>query len=197
MKGPKGSVFEPAEYKIDAKKGDNCDDIAFKLKGFSLKFSVKAKNQEDQILDGPEGLTVELRRASKKGSSPMAMEITDASGAITFKDITVPDVYEVRISSNDDLTFKQPEIACDFKWESGFKCEHDYFLITGFSISGTVLSYNDPMPNVNVYLHPIDAAITDKSKNALQQSETNPQGIYKFTNVPLGRYQVVASYNEN
>lgn len=136
MKGPKGSVFEPAEYKIDAKKGENCDEIAFKLKGFSLKFAVKSKNQEDQVLNGPEGLTVELRRASKKGSAPIAKEITDSNGQVVFKDITTPDVYEVRVNSNDDLTFKQPEVNCDFKWESGFKCEHEFFLITGFSISG-------------------------------------------------------------
>jgi hypothetical protein len=72
MKGPIGSVFEPAEYKIDSKKGDNCDDLAFKLKGFSLKFGVKAKDQEDTILNGPEGITIELRRASKKSSAPLA-----------------------------------------------------------------------------------------------------------------------------
>jgi len=39
MKGPQGSVFEPSEYKVG--NGANCDDITFKLKGFSLKFAVK------------------------------------------------------------------------------------------------------------------------------------------------------------
>ena len=47
MKGPQGSVFEPAEYQIDTKKGQNCDDLAFKLKGFSLKYAVKARDQKD------------------------------------------------------------------------------------------------------------------------------------------------------
>lgn len=36
-----GAVFEPFEYKIDSKKGDSCEDIAFKLKGFSLDLKVK------------------------------------------------------------------------------------------------------------------------------------------------------------
>ena len=43
MKGPVGSVFEPAEYKINAKKGQNCDDLVYKLKGFSLKYQVRAQ----------------------------------------------------------------------------------------------------------------------------------------------------------
>lgn len=41
MKGPEGSVFEPAEYKVDTKKGHSCDDLSFKLKGFSLVLAVK------------------------------------------------------------------------------------------------------------------------------------------------------------
>jgi hypothetical protein len=44
MRGPQGSVFEPNEHFVDAKKGQNCDDLAFKLKGFSLKHGVRAIN---------------------------------------------------------------------------------------------------------------------------------------------------------
>jgi hypothetical protein len=71
MKGPMGSVFEPTEYKVDTKKGDNCDELAFKLKGFSLKFAVKVKDQEDRS-SGLEGINIELRRSSKKSSAPLA-----------------------------------------------------------------------------------------------------------------------------
>ena len=66
MKGPMGAIFEPVEHKIDTKKGQNCDDLTFKLKGFSLKFAVKSKNQEGTLLNGPEGLQIELKRANKK-----------------------------------------------------------------------------------------------------------------------------------
>jgi len=44
MKGPKGSHFEPEEYKINAKKGQKCEDLSFKLKGFNLKVDVKSLN---------------------------------------------------------------------------------------------------------------------------------------------------------
>ena len=57
MKGPQGSVFEPAEYKVDTTKpGKGCEDLAFKLKGFSLKFAVKAQTHEGKFISGPSGL---------------------------------------------------------------------------------------------------------------------------------------------
>jgi hypothetical protein len=65
MKGPLGSVFEPAEYVVDAKRGDKCEDLSFRLKGFSLSFSVKSENREGKLLNGPSGLDVELKRQSK------------------------------------------------------------------------------------------------------------------------------------
>jgi hypothetical protein len=84
-----------------------------------------------------------------------------------------------------------------FKWEEGFKCDSEYFLISGFSITGQILSYNDPMPNVNVYLHSGDAKITEKGKNFLKNVATDPKGIYKFTDIQQGTYQIVAVYSEN
>ena len=43
MRGPQGSVFEPFEYVIDnTKPNQKCEDLGFKLKGFSLKYSVKS-----------------------------------------------------------------------------------------------------------------------------------------------------------
>ena len=45
MRGPSGSVFDPPEYIIDTKiDGNSCDDLTFKLKGFSLTFGIKALN---------------------------------------------------------------------------------------------------------------------------------------------------------
>ena len=44
MRGPLGSVFEPAEFIIDAKSNKKCEDLSFRLKGFSLKFGVKAQS---------------------------------------------------------------------------------------------------------------------------------------------------------
>lgn len=127
----------------------------------------------------------------------MDTQVTDAQGKITFSDISIPDVYSLRVIPNEDTTFKKNEINCDFKWETGFKCDEESFLITGFSIKGSVLSYTDPMPNVNVYLHSGDSAITEKNKNFLQNVQTDSQGVYKFSNVPSGSYQVVAVYSEN
>jgi hypothetical protein len=80
IKGPHGSVFEPAEYMINTKKGQKCEDLAFKLKGFSLKFAVKFKNQEGALMNGPENLKVELRRQSKKSASPLSTKTTDNNG---------------------------------------------------------------------------------------------------------------------
>ena len=193
MKGPKGANFEPTEYRI--RKGDACEDLSFKLKGFSLKFAVKAKNQEGTLLSGPEGLKIELRRAGKP--NVLATQTTDSEGSVLFTDITLPDTYEVKALPNEDITLKEDSVKCDLKWESGFRCEADYFLITGFSIKGKVLSYQDPMPNVNVYLHSGDTQISEKSKHFLQVTETDPQGVYHFTNIPVGHYQVVAVYSEN
>ena len=63
MKGPQGSVFEPAEYKVDTKSSAiACEDLSFRLKGFSLKLAVKTKNNEGKVMNGPEGITIELRR---------------------------------------------------------------------------------------------------------------------------------------
>jgi len=38
MRGPQGSLFEPREYKIDTSKNQRCDDLGFRLKGFSLRY---------------------------------------------------------------------------------------------------------------------------------------------------------------
>ena len=65
MKGPLGSVFEPAEYVIDSKRNQKCEDLSFRLKGFSLKFAVKSQNKDGKLLNGPSGLDIELRRQSK------------------------------------------------------------------------------------------------------------------------------------
>ena len=70
-----------------------------------------------------------------------------------FNQITNPGVYEVKITKADDITLESELMTCDFKWETGFVCDKPYFLITGYSISGSVLSYNDPMPNVGVFLY--------------------------------------------
>lgn len=71
MKGPQGSLFEPSEYKIDTKKGQNCDDLTFKLKGFSLKFAVKALSQDGKHVEGPSGITVELSKQNKAGQKSL------------------------------------------------------------------------------------------------------------------------------
>lgn len=50
-------------------------------------------------------------------------------------------------------------------------------------ITGSVVSYNDPMPGVNVYLHSGDAKVSEKAKNFLKHAVTDPKGKYKFTNI--------------
>jgi hypothetical protein len=101
------------------------------------------------------------------------------------------------IQDSADYTFEHEVISCDFKWETGFQCQHPHFLVTGYTIEGQVLSYNEAMPNVKVYLHPGKTAIADKSKNFLKQAESDPQGAYRFQNIPSGTYQVVSTYAEN
>lgn len=55
MKGPSGSLFEPAEYIVE--NAASCEDLAFKLKGFSLNVGIKAKGSVDgQFIDGPSGV---------------------------------------------------------------------------------------------------------------------------------------------
>ena len=186
MRGPQGAVFEPSEYPI--KKGQSCDNLSFKLKGFSLKFAVKTQTQEGKEVSGSSGINIELRRASKKDGKALNKQVTDAQGQVVFTDITIPDTYIIRVISSDDFTFRKEEISCDFKWETGFICESNSFLITGFSISGRVLSYNDPVPNVSIFLHNNEAHITDKAKNSLRQTTTNSNGDYKFSNVAIGDY---------
>jgi hypothetical protein len=78
---------------------------------------------------------------------------SSSNGVVTFNSITIPDKYEAVVSKSHDMSFKEETITCDFKWETGFTCSATYFLITGFSVTGSVLSYNEPMPNVNVYLY--------------------------------------------
>ncbi|CDW74259.1 nodal modulator 1-like [Stylonychia lemnae] len=197
MRGPQGSVFEPAEYVVDTKKGGNCDDLAFRLKGFSLKFGVKALNQQGKHVNGPKGLGVEITRMGKNSKVPFNVQQTDENGVVEFKDISIPDTYSLRIIPNEDLTLKQEQINCQFEWETGFKCEQDSFVISGFSVSGKILNYNDPMPNVSVYIHQGDQKIQEKAKDALKSVKTDPQGVYKFTDIQSGSYQVVAVYSEN
>jgi len=47
-------------------------------------------------------------------------------------------------------------------------------LISGFSVSGKILNYNDPMPNVNVYIHQGEQKINEKVKDALKAVKTDP-----------------------
>ena len=115
MKGPQGSLFEPAEYKIDAKKGQTCDDLSFKLKGFSLKFAVKSLNQEGRHVEGPSGLTVELKRTQKAGNQvSVDKQVTDAHGRVEFKDISIPTTYTLSVAPSDEVTFKADQINCQF-----------------------------------------------------------------------------------
>lgn len=137
MKGPQGSLFEPSEYVIDAKKGQKCEDLAFKLKGFSLKFGVKSLNQEGKHVSGPSGLKIELKRQGKTGTvTQQDSQTTNGQGQVEFKDISIPTKYILSVVGNEDLTFKKESIECDFLWETGFKCQSDFFEITGFSVTG-------------------------------------------------------------
>jgi hypothetical protein len=70
--------------------------------------------------------------------------------------------------------------------------------VTGFTISGQVLSYTDPMSNVNVYLYKANDNIEQSGKGALQSTETDGQGTYKFANIPSGgSYKIAAHYSGN
>lgn len=101
MSGPKGSVFEPLEYQINLKKGDKCQDLVFKLKGFSLNIPTKIKTSTGSFVKGPTGIPVELW---KKGKS-IASTTTNTEGIAIFDEVTTPDLYEVRIINNEDTTF--------------------------------------------------------------------------------------------
>lgn len=79
MRGPSGSVFDPPEYIIDTKiDGNSCDDLTFKLKGFSLTFGIKALNQEGKLIQGPENTEITLTR--KKAAKFDEKRKTDSVG---------------------------------------------------------------------------------------------------------------------
>lgn len=138
-----------------------------------------------------------MRKLSKIAKPALATATSDANGNFVFDQVTSPDRYVMSIQESEDFTFATEVVTCDFKWETGFQCEHPHFTVTGYSISGQVLSYNEAMPNVKVYLHAGTGKIADKSSNSLKKTETDPQGAYRFVNIPCGEYQVVSTYAEN
>jgi hypothetical protein len=125
MKGPSGAVFDPPEYKVDLTKGQSCEDLVFKLQGFSLKIQVKAQNLEGKLIDAFSGIELELKQKgdAKKEKKMVVKSKTNENGNVEFDKITTPDNYEIRVIENEDITFKSSLITCDFKWESGFNCD--------------------------------------------------------------------------
>ena len=106
MKGPQGSVFEPAEYKIELKKGDACEDLPFRLRGFQLSIPVKMKTQEGNLVDGPAGIAVEVRKLSKQVVPALATSTTDKRGYAVFDQITSPHKYVLSIVDNKEINFE-------------------------------------------------------------------------------------------
>jgi len=64
MAGPtEGAKFEPEEVRIGGKKGlslEECNEVSFKLKGFSLSMPLRVRLADGRLAAGPAGTPLNL-----------------------------------------------------------------------------------------------------------------------------------------
>lgn len=204
IEGPNGWAFEPAtvpfEVSDDGEKGCS-DDIDFTFIGFALSGQVNslATNTCKHPKSGPEGIKLSLYRDSDEIRSTLS----GSGGGFQFERV-FPGTYTIQ-ASHSHLNLKQSEqnIKVDV---SNAKLKTP-FIVLGYNIKGNVLSSNEGIEGVDIFLFTQDKdAVFDCEKpkqNAnvpehggflscvAQSSET---GEYMFTNIPCGSYILVPYY---
>ena len=97
MAGPtEGAKFEPEEVKVGGREGlslAECNDISFKLKGFSLSMPLKVRLADGRLAPGPSDVKLRLSIRTpnhdvKAGRGNVFESIyTDGNGISTFSDL--------------------------------------------------------------------------------------------------------------
>ena len=199
------AVFSPYEYNVDLSETDGVcgQDYKFELKGFGIrsKIIMKGKNKK-----GPTGVAISL--LSQDTQKEVAQTQTIENGEYSFDEV-VPGNYIIRAAENDGIQFETQEVKCAISLsQSSDSCNDKRIVISGYSIIGKTLSYEQALSGVQVFLYSgsedlkADSSITDhplkgKSKlKVIKKTSSNIRGVYEFSDTPNGQYTLAASIKD-
>ncbi|KAG1672165.1 Nodal modulator 1 [Nymphon striatum] len=207
---PTGWSFEPnsVELQVDGKT-DLCSlqkDINFIFKGFLLSGKVVS----GKLKDGPSFVTVSLESTNKNIKDRLTK--TEEGGIYSF-DAVQPGEYTVKVK-HDRWTFAKDNYK--IKVTSDFVRVPENFVVTGYDVSGRVISDEDSIRGVNFILFsksikwkelsssscnptlpagfstvPVDK---EEKLSALCHVTSDSNGAFKFKTLPPGEYRIQPFY---
>ncbi|EPS72179.1 hypothetical protein M569_02578, partial [Genlisea aurea] len=203
VRGPEGWTFNPEQASVPVNDiGCNGnEDINFQFTGFTLYGRVVGATVGDSCLDnviGPSGVNVELLSL---GGDILSSVSTSSTGSYSFKN-TIPGHYKLR-ASRSDLNIK---ISGSDEVELGFNnaMVNDIFHVTGYNIRGYVVAEGNPILGVHFFLYSEndmlelnctnDSISPPKSRKALCHTASDADGMFKFTEIPCGTYEIIPFY---
>eukprot|EP00741_Cyanophora_paradoxa_P017414 tig00020965_g16823.t1 len=202
VEGPDGWAFEPGQVSVTIGDDNMCNDgkdINFLFTGFTLSGRVTGVG-ECAAGAGPAGVSVSLHR----GDQPQALATaqTGADGTFSFFNL-FPDTYKLAASHASWKLLKDKATVTMTFGNAEIK---EPFLVSGFDVSGKVVSNNEPMTGVEVFLYSDKGAAIEgcaapsspgpiAGKKAVCVAKSDASGKYAFSSVPCGQYSVAARYS--
>ena len=183
-KPPPGWKISPDYIQIDVNgQSDSCStnqDVNFEFVGFGITGSVKSKDTKS----GPSGIVIELM---EKGSL-IQTAMTDTKGDYVFFGV-LPGRYNIRIGSESQKVFSFDKVSLEVDVGDNEGITKPFF-ISGYSLDGQITNrFGLQMENIEFGLY--------SNGKLLKKTKSDAQGLFKFTNVAVGNYEVKVEVAKN
>ncbi|CAD5114951.1 DgyrCDS3985 [Dimorphilus gyrociliatus] len=196
VESPPGWTFEPStvDLNIDG-KSDPCSiqkDINFNFVGFGVIGQVISQGQNE----GPEGVTIQLKRDNKILQSTKSA----VNGKFTFANV-LPGSYDIE-AVHDRWTFENSKTKVTVTTQTGDAGQK--LIVHGYDVTGRVISDGEPVRDVFFLLYSEDGnkLVKHCDHANLERFEKKPicyvisesNGSFKFPALPCGKYNLVPFY---
>eukprot|EP00163_Fabomonas_tropica_P032050 TRINITY_DN788_c0_g1_i3.p1 TRINITY_DN788_c0_g1~~TRINITY_DN788_c0_g1_i3.p1 ORF type:complete len:1135 (-),score=420.77 TRINITY_DN788_c0_g1_i3:2349-5753(-) len=196
VEGPAGWSFAPPQAQVTIGDDGQCNagkDVDFTFTGFTLSGKVV-----DASGNGPAGVTLHLKATDS--SSFTAEAVSVQGGAYSFKNL-FPGAYVIT-ASHLTWSFATREVKVNMPADK-YDLPTD-IVVSGYDVSGRVVSGNDPIPDVTflLYSETVKGAKCKKASGShksgklspLCQGTSNSDGVFSISGLPNGQYHVVPYY---
>lgn len=176
-------------------KSDPCSmqkDINFKFVGFGVIGQVISQGQNE----GPEGVTVQLKKENKILQKTTSKE----AGKFTFANV-LPGDYEIE-AVHDRWTFESSKTKVAVTTQTGDAGQK--LVVHGYDVTGKVISDGEPVRDVFFLLyseeknklvkHCDHASLERFEKKPICYVTSQSDGTFKFPALPCGKYELVPFY---
>ncbi|KAF5196973.1 nodal modulator [Thalictrum thalictroides] len=201
IKGPEGWSWDPDKVPvvIDSSGCNTNADINFQFTGFTISGRVLGAVGGESCSSkdgGPSDVEVELLSMT---DHIISSALTTSLGAYVFTNI-IPGKYKLRASHINLKVESRGSLEVDLGF--GNTIVDDIFFVPGYNIRGSVVAQGNPILGVHLYLYSDDIIEMDcphdsgnaPRPNALCHAISDADGMFTFSNVPCGSYELLPYY---